>query len=285
MLEVVRSCAVQCCPAPNFDRSKNLEFILSTMAAEADKGCHLIVFPETSVTNFFTHGRNGFRELVESSSITLESEEIKAICDQARNLNLFVVVGFNERSSVYGVVYNSAALIGPNGIVGVSRKQNFPGIEKLYYTPGPRLETFSTELGKIGIIICYDVLFPEIARHHFRNAADILVFSSSFWIGGDKGGTGDPVTKRKLWQELPFVTSIQNQAFVISANACGTANLGAGDWERMGLSQIVSPTDGILAQAGQSEPTTLRAKLEREKLIEARTNYRFFSEIQQKHQA
>ena len=282
MLEVVRSCAVQFCPAENTERLKNLAFILSTMAAEAKKGCDLIVFPEASITNFFTYGKNGFLALATKYSISLESEEIEAIRDQAKKLNMFVVVGFNERSTVYGVVYNSAALIGPKGLVGVSRKQNFPGIEKLFYTSGPCIETFSCELGKIGIIICYDALFPEIAREHFKNAADILVYSSSFWVGGDRGGTGDPKTKRKLWQDLAFVTSIQNQAFVVSSNSCGKADLGAGNWERMGISQIVSPADGILAQAGQVEAVTLRGNLERSKLIQARTNYRFLSEIQAK---
>lgn len=105
-----------------------------------------------------------------------------------------------------GTIYNSAALIGPEGIVGVTRKCFFPGIEKLYYTPDYNRTTFDCALGKIGIVICYETLFPEIALEHFRQGVEILAVTSSFWSGGIKGGAGDPVTKRnsgKLSRPLP----------------------------------------------------------------------------------
>ena len=281
MLETVQASVVQHRPAEKQDRQANVDFILATLAAEAAQGAELVVFPEVGITNFFRHGPGGARELWETATITLDSPEIEAVRDAARHHNLYTIVGFNERSDTFGVVYNSSALIGPEGVVGVSRKQNFPGIEKLYYTPGPVVETFACDLGRIGTIICYDALFPEIARQHFLNGAEMIVFSSSFWKGGTRGGVGDPETKRQLWQKLPFVTAVQNQAFVLSANCCGTQDLGGGlgEWERMGLSQIASPSSGVLAEAGQTGQEILRARLRRDDLLEARTNYRFLSEV------
>lgn len=263
------------------ERARNVEFILETLRAEAAGGADLVVFPEVSITNFFSHGPDGVRHLVEAASLTLDAPELAAICDLARELGIHTVVGFNERAPIDGLVYNSSALIGPEGIVGVSRKQNFPGIEKLYYTPGDTVETFTCGLGRIGIVICYDALFPEMARAHFLNGADIIVFSSSFWRGGEKGGVGDPGTKRKIWEDLPFVTAVQNQAFVLSANCCGAHDLGGGlgAWERMGLSQIASPASGVLARAGQQGETILRAALENADLVAARSNYRFLTEV------
>jgi predicted amidohydrolase len=284
MQKDIQVSAVQFCPFLNDSMDKNMEFILTTMAEEAKKGADLVVFPETSITNFFTHGQGGYRHLMEEASISVDGDEIQQLIEAAKTHNQYVVVGFNEKSSVPGVIYNSCALIGPEGVAGVSRKQNFPGIEKLYYTTGPKLETFECALGKIGIIICYDVLFPEIARHHFRNAADVIVFSSSFWVGGSKGGTGDPLTKRQLWKALPLVTAVQNQAFVVSANGSGIMDFGVGTgvWERMGLSQIASPAEGVLAECDHSEEVILRATLKKDALSEARSNYHFFSELQPK---
>lgn len=281
MREAVEASVIQHRPGDKNDREGNLDYILSTLAAEAAQGANFVVFPEVCITNFFRHGPDGVRDLWENASITLDSPEIEAVCAAARKHDVYTVVGFNERSETFGVVYNSSALIGPEGVVGVSRKQNFPGIEKLYYTPGPTVDTFACDLGVIGTVICYDALFPEISRAHFLNGAEMIVFSSSFWKGGTRGGVGDPETKRQLWQKLPFVTAVQNQAFVLSANCCGTQDLGGGlgEWERMGLSQIASPASGVLAEAGPTDQQILRATLRREDLLEARTNYRFLSEV------
>ncbi|PLW76587.1 carbon-nitrogen hydrolase family protein [Cohaesibacter celericrescens] len=282
MQEAIQASVIQNRPAEKHDRQGNMDFILGTLTEEADQGADLVVFPEVSITNFFQHGLGGALDLWQTAAIDLEADEIRAICDVAQKHNLHTIVGFNERSDTYGVVYNSCALIGPQGVIGISRKQNFPGIEKLYYTPGPKVETFSCALGKIGIVICYDALFPEIARKHFLNGADLIIFASSFWKGGDKGGVGDPETKRELWRSLPFVTAVQNQAFVLSANGCGALELGGGlgVWERMGFSQIASPLTGIMCEAGQDEGMTLRAELYSKELLEARSNYHFMSEVQ-----
>ncbi|GGA94062.1 carbon-nitrogen hydrolase family protein [Allosediminivita pacifica] len=281
MREAVQASVVQHRPAEKQERQANIDFILATLADEAKSGAELVVFPEVGITNFFRHGPGGMRDLWETASITLDSPEIEVVRDAARRLNLYTVVGFNERSDTFGVVYNSSALIGPEGVVGVSRKQNFPGVEKLYYTPGPAVKAFDCGLGRVGTVICYDALFPEIARQHFLDGAEMIVFSSSFWRGGARGGVGDPETKRDLWHKLPFVTAVQNQAFVLSANCCGTQDLGGGlgEWERMGLSQIASPASGVLAEAGQTGQEILRATLKRDDLLEARTNYRFLSEV------
>ncbi|MGB3338482.1 MAG: carbon-nitrogen hydrolase family protein [Devosia sp.] len=280
--ETILVSAIQSSPQERENRRANLDYILETLRAEAAGGSQLVVFPEVSLTNFFRHGSGGVKSLWEQLSVEVDGPDIEEIADLVRALGVYTVVGFNERAPILGVVYNSAALIGPEGIVGISRKQNFPGIEKLYYTPGPRLETFDCALGRVGVVICYDTLFPEIARHHFRNGVDILICVSSFWRGGAKGGSGDPVTKAKLWKELPFVTAVQNQAFVVSANCSGTLDLGPsiGEWERLGMSQIVSPHAGVLAFCEHNEPQILRAELKRSELLEARFNYRFLAESQ-----
>ncbi|WP_417842062.1 carbon-nitrogen hydrolase family protein [Terasakiella sp.] len=275
MQSKVVASAVQHQPVELGSRDENLAFILEQLKVEASNGSNLVVFPEAGLTSFFKHEEGGLKRLWNEGSVDLDGPELTAIADAAKTLGLYTVVGFNERSSTIGTIYNSAALIGPEGIVGVTRKRFLPGIEKLYYTPGTERMTFDSALGRIGIVICYEALFPEIALKHFMQGVEILVVTSSFWSGGTKGGAGDPVTKKKFWENVPTVTAIQNQAFVVSCNACGFLDLGkkVGTWERLGLSQIVSPNNGILVQAGQFAAETIRAELDRNDLIESRSNY------------
>lgn len=275
MQSKVVASAVQHQPVELGGIAENLAFILNQMQVEASNGSDLVVFPEANLTSFFKHEEGGLKRLWNEGSVDVDGPELKAVAEAAKTLGIYTVVGFNERSSIVGTIYNSAALIGPEGIVGVTRKCFFPGIEKLYYTPDYNRTTFDCALGKIGIVICYETLFPEVALEHFRQGVEILAVTSSFWSGGAKGGAGDPITKKKFWETVPTVTAIQNQAFVVSCNACGFLDLGkkVGTWERLGLSQIVSPNSGILAQAGQFAAETIRAELLESDLIEARANY------------
>ncbi|SEG83958.1 carbon-nitrogen hydrolase family protein [Marinobacterium lutimaris] len=275
MQNKVVASAVQHQPVELGSMDDNLAFILDRLKVEASHGSELIVFPEAGLTSFFKHEEGGLKRLWEEGSIDLDGPELTAIVEAAKELGVHTVVGFNERSKTIGTIYNSAALIGPEGIVGVQRKRYLPGIEKLYYTPGTERVTFECSLGRIGIIICYEALFPEVALEHFMQGADILVVTSSFWSGGAKGGAGDPVTKKRFWENVSTITAIQNQAFVVSCNACGFLDLGkkVGTWERLGLSQIVSPTQGVLAQAGQFAAETIRAELNLDDLSDSRSNY------------
>jgi predicted amidohydrolase len=280
MDDSIRVSAIQFAPRQMDRRAENMETILSDIRKEAEAGSRLIVFPEVSVTGFFRHEPGGFQAFWEQGAIDLDGPEIQRICAIAEELGIHTVVGFAERSPQSGRIFNSAALIGPKGVSGVTRKIHLPGLEKLYFSPGERIDVFSCELGRIGVAICYDALFPEYIGALSRQGVDIIVFSSSFWAGGAKGGVGDEDSKKKLLSALPMVTAIQNQAFVISCNACGREDMGsqAGTWERLGLSQIATPSGDILAAAGESSAETISAFLKQESLIGARTTYRFLAD-------
>ncbi len=280
MKEQVRAVAVQHEPRPLTHREENLAFILETLAEQAAAGAELVVFPEVGITSFFRHEADGFRTYWNEGAIDPDGPELARVCAAAARHGLHVVVGFAERGDCVGKIYNSAALIGPEGLIGISRKIHMPGVEKLYFTPGERVETFDCALGRIGIAICYDTFFPEVTRQHFLQEADILVFSSSIWRGGAKGGAGLEGSKHTLWSGMATMAALQNQAFVVSSNGCGQLDLGAqvGTWERLGLSQIVTPAGEVLAAAGEREPAVIAATLRRAALVESRAAYRFHSD-------
>jgi predicted amidohydrolase len=261
-------------------RQDNLGYILGRFHELAAVGNRLVVFPELGITSFFRHEPDGLRRYWERGSVAPDGPELTAIVDAARGLNAYTVVGFAERSVVSGIIYNSAALIGPEGIVGITRKLHLPRIEKLYYVAGEGVDVFDSPIGRIGIAICYDAMFPEYFRAMSDQGVDIVVITSSFWAGGEKGGVGVESFKREYWSALPLVTGIQTQAFVVACNACGQLDMGrhVGTWERLGLSQIVAPTGRRLARACETEEEVISATLTSEELVEARTSYRFFAD-------
>ena len=260
-------------------RQENLAYILERFHELAAKGSRLVVFPELGITSFFRHEPGGLRRYWERGSVAAHGPELTAIVDAARALNAYTVVGFAERSFVYGTIYNSAALIGPEGIVGITRKLHLPGIEKLYYVAGESVDVFDCAMGRVGIAICYDAMFPEYFKAMSDQGVDIVIITGSFWAGGNKGGVGVERYKREYWSALPMVTAIQNQAFVVACSACGRLEIGsqAGVWERLGLSQIAAPTGRRLARASEAEEV-ISATLLPHELVEARTSYRFLAD-------
>lgn len=276
----VRVSVVQHEPGDMDQRESNVDFIVSQLHALARRGCDLVVFPEVGITSFFRHEPGGLRTYWEKGAISLDGEEMARVLETVKSLGVHAIVGFAERSEVVGVIHNSAALISPDGLVGVARKVHMPGLEKLYYTPGDTVDVFDCELGRIGITICYDAMFPEYFKALSEQSAEIIVLTSSIWRGGNKGGVGVQSLKRDYWAALPMVTAVQNQAFVVSCNACGCLEMGqqVGVWERLGLSQIVAPTGQVLGQAGESDEEIVEAVLAAETLLEARTSYRFLTD-------
>ncbi|HCY84965.1 MAG TPA: carbon-nitrogen family hydrolase [Desulfobacteraceae bacterium] len=140
-----------------------------------------------------------------------------------------------------GRVFNTLYFIDRDGeIRGTYRKLHlFPLTgEHLYYTAGNRAVAVDTSFGRIGLMICYDLRFPELARKLFLDAADVFVVSAQW-----------PTPRAGHWQALIRARAIENQAFFICSNRTG-----GGDGELMfpGLSTVVGPTGDVLAEAGDT---------------------------------
>jgi len=280
MKSTVKAALVQHSPFSMWDKEKNASFISEKISELARRGNELIVFPEMSLTNFYEHIPNGKKTYWDNGAITFDDPYLQRIIETVKEHQVHIIIGIAERSDIIGNIYNSALLIGPEGIVGIARKVHFPGLEKLYFTPGSDIPVFDTPLGRIGICICYDCMFPEHVRMLASKGAEIIAFPSSIWKGGNKGGIGALGSKEQFWRELPAVRAVENQCFIIACNGGGTHDLGPelGTWERMGLSKIVSPSGKILAQAEGNQEEVLEALLEREVLEDSRSVYAFLSD-------
>lgn len=200
----------------------------------------LVVFPESVTTGFdpALAPRDLYR-LVDH----IPGRTTKEIQRLARRCRLHVVWPTYERGEKPDIVYNSAALIGPDGkIIGVYRKTHPFPTERLggggWTTPGAAAEVYETEIGAVGMVICYDGDFPELSRVLAVKGAEIVVRPSAFMRSFD------------LWELTNCARAYDNHLYWVAVNAVG---FDAGKNHYFGGSMIVSPIARKLAQARGGE--------------------------------
>lgn len=276
MKKELNASVVQFEPESFGSKHKNLQFHIKKIE-ELSVNNDLIVFPELSLTNFFESGENARLDYWKASDV-LEGEFIQEIINYVKTKGIYVVLGFSEKSNIKGYMHNTALLIYPDGSYKSYHKVHLPGPEKSFFVPGENIEVFDTDLGRIGLSICYDMFFPEVSRTLALKGAEIVINISSVWKNGGAGGHENLLqSKAKQFNLIPVVQAMCNQVYFISANGCGKWYGGEkyGVWERMGYSKIVDPFGTIIAQAN-SEPGVIQAKLTEEKLLFHRSGWNFF---------
>ena len=204
--------------------------------AEQQKA-NIIIFPEMSLTGYTT--RDLTYELAEEipGPSTRELEKI------AQKANLHIVFGMPERSEKgNAILYNSAIIVGPQGFLGKYRKMYLPTHsvfeEKRFFRPGHQIPVFKTDIGKLGLAICYDIFFPEITRMLRLQGAEFIICISA-----------SPARRRKFFEVLTTARAIENTVFLAYVNLVGVEN-GLQFW---GGSRIIAPNGSIIAQAKYDE--------------------------------
>jgi predicted amidohydrolase len=137
-------------------------------------GADLVVFPELAVTGAVVD-----RSSAERLAEPIPGPSTARLQALAAASGAYLVAGLIERDAQSGRLFNSAALIGPEGVVGVYRKLHLAMEDRAWATPGDRgLPTFDIPAGRVGILIGYDALFPEAARVLALDGADIIAYPS-----------------------------------------------------------------------------------------------------------
>jgi beta-ureidopropionase len=239
MKRFIASC-VQIAITPNAVK-ENLEKVETWLEmAVRQHRAELVVFPET-VTTGFSPGLSAEElwELVDAIPGSITAPIARA----ARDLGVHVVLPTYERGPERGTVFNSAVLIDPHGeIVGLYRKTHLFPTERLsgggWSTPGHQAPAFETELGVIGMMICYDGDFPELARVLAIQGAEIVVRPSAL------------LRSFELWDLTNRARAYDNHVYMVATNAVGPD--AAGNYY-FGHSMIVSPIAQKLAQARGTE--------------------------------
>jgi predicted amidohydrolase len=152
---------------------------------------------------------------------------------------MHIIFGMPELSEkAKATIYNTAVLVGPKGFIGKYRKMYLPTHsvfeEKRYFRFGYEPAAFQTDLGNIGLTICYDVFFPEVFRLPRLMGAQLIVCISA-----------SPAVRKGYFEVLTAARAIENTTFLAYVNLAGVEE-GLQFW---GGSRLVSPTGDVLAKA------------------------------------
>lgn len=240
------------CPEENFGKAAKL--IEAAMAEHPD----VLVLPETWNTGFFP--RENLESLCDRDGSRVKTE-IGAL---AKNFSVNIVAG-SVANTKEGRVYNTAYVFDRSGacIASYDKTHLFsPMGEDACFTPGNRLCSFTLDGVRCGLVICYDIRFPELSRSLAVQGLDML-FVVSQW------------PKERIFHLhcLAAARAIENQFFLACCNSCGTA----GKTVFGGNSAIYDPLGNTLALAGEQE-MLLSADLDFSILQNIRTSINVFAD-------
>jgi predicted amidohydrolase len=218
-------------------KSENLRKIEKLTLKAKEQGADLIIFPEMSLTGYVVLDQ--VYELAETIPGP-STEKVEAL---AKRTGLHIIFGMPELSEkTQATVFNTAVFVGPRGLIGKYRKMYLPTHsvfeEKRYFRPGYEVASFQTDIGNIGLSICYDVFFPEVYRLTRLKGAQLMVCISA-----------SPAVRRGYFEILTSARALENTAFLAYVNLAGVED-GLQFW---GGSRLVCPTGDVVAKAKYDE--------------------------------
>ncbi len=226
------------------DISGNLERAMQLIPTD----CDLVILPELFATGYQFHDTAEAMTMAEDiAGDGPPGPILAALTRQAADLGSTLVAGLAECAD--GRLYNSAVLIRPDGSRETYRKVHLFDREKEVFTPGdlgfPVFKACGTTLG---LMVCFDWIFPEAARSLALAGAEILCHPSNLLLP---------------WCPAAMVTRCQeNRVFAITANRIGSENRTGVNLEFIGMSEVVSPLGDILGQLGRTEEKALKVTID-----------------------
>ncbi len=227
------------------DKNYNIRKIERYIKKAKKKQANLIVFPELALTGYVC------RDLVYELAEPVPGPSVHQLEAIAKKENIHIVLGMLEKSSkAKAVLHNTAVLIGPEGFIGKYQKMYLPTHsvfeEKRYFRGGYQTPVFDTSVGKVGLIICYDVYFPEITRLLRLKGAQLVICISA-----------SPSVRRGFFEVLTTARSLENTMFLAYVNLVGVED-GLQFW---GGSRMIAPSGSIIAQAKYDEEDVVLADI------------------------
>ena len=216
--------------------------ILSLIDEVAGQGAKLVVFPECALLDYV------FDDLDEAqmASERVPGPSTDAIAAVCKELGVYTVVRMLEDAGE--AIHNLAVLCGPEGLVGVYRKTHLPflGVDKLAALGPDPYRVYETGIGRIGMLICYDLRFPEAARCLALEGADIIALPTNWPQGADTS------------PDFAQTRAVENRVFLVAVNRAGEEH----GTRFIGKSQIVDPGGQRLALADTTGETTITARFD-----------------------
>ena len=227
------------------EKERNLDACLARLDEAVSAGAELLVLPECAIPGYMFDSAEEALPYAEE----IPGPSTEAFERECRRLGIHAICGLLERDG--DILHNAAILVGPDGLIGSYRKTHLPflGVDR-FVVPGDELKVFDTALGRIGLIICYDLRFPEVTRTLALRGADMVALPTNF-----------PMAAKVQTELITVARAAENRIYLLAANRVGKERWG----EFCGWSQIVDPYGKRLAEAGETEEALLVAAVDVEK--------------------
>jgi predicted amidohydrolase len=212
------------------DVDANLAYVRAALKQVAYQGANLVVLPEMWSSGF------SYRNLNELALRT--TGIVEELLELSRDLKLVIVGSMPEPNG--DKVFNTVYVVDNGRLVGTYRKLHLFSLlgEDRAFDRGDRWLLADTSIGKVGVIICYDLRFPELSRRLALEGADVICVPAQW-----------PKPRQEHWRTLLRARAIENQLFVVACNACGLI----GKLDFFGMSMIIDPKGELLAEADEQE--------------------------------
>jgi predicted amidohydrolase len=234
---------------------RNLERAGRFIAEGSRRGASLVVFPEMYLTGYEVR-----RRLI-ALSVSPHSPVLRAVAEEARRYRTAVLMGYPEQSREG--VYNAVTLVTADGsILPAYRKIHLFGWERRHFRPGARHRLFRVSGLRVGLLICYDLEFPEPARVLAMAGADLIAVSSA---------NMEPY--RAAQEVYVRARALENQVFVALANRVGIEDR----CRFVGGSGIWDPSGATLVHADRGE-RILVATIDRRRVSATRRRFSYLAE-------
>ena len=221
------------------DKQENLEKSVDFIAEAAGKGAELVCFPEFQMG--FSPATQSAAQLAGVAE-TVKGNFVSTLAAAAKKNRIGIVAAIYEKSGRPNRVYDTAVMISPAGKVSAAYRKlhlyNALGFkESAKLAPGKTIaKPAKTNAGSIGLLICYDLRFPELSRILAVRGADVLVAPSA-WVAGEM--------KEEHWQTMVKARAIENGSYVVAPDQVGNIYCGR--------SMAVDPFGVVLVDMGQRE--------------------------------
>jgi len=258
---ILKTAVVQFRPRPG-DKNRNLEAMAQLIAAICrTRGVHLVVFPELATT-----GYECGQEIHRLAEPFPGGPSVQRIAALARRYHIGVIFGFPEADPLPGGgSYDSAAFIDHHGQpLGCYRKVHLFQREKLLFRAGDCYPVFLFRSWRIGVMICWDAIFPEVARIYALKGAGLLAVPANW----EKPYARD-------WALLTSARAIDNSCFLAAANRVGKEK----GLRFFGRSRFIGPRGEVLGALANEQPGFLTINLDPQKLQAVR---RFRTQLQER---
>ncbi|CAD7032728.1 hydrolase [Pseudorhizobium halotolerans] len=224
------------------DVEANLDKIAKAAARAAEEGARLLITPELAINGY------GAAEALVRTAVSAQSPTIARLSEMAARTGLTIVAGFAESDG--DAIYNSAVLTDGSGEFAVYRKSHLYGpYERRWFSvEEPRAILADVDGTRVGMLICYDVEFPENVRRLAKAGADLVVVPTALPIGWSGSFIAEHMIR---------VRAFENQVFVAYINHCGADR----NFAYAGRSRIAAPDGSLLAEAPADDEALFFAEI------------------------